>query len=199
MASKKYFFQNKRGFTKKFFEKGLSATTYILLSLKEAGEGFLDSLPDCYPSFALMKMMFGRGKYKPKFKKEVVRLNLCRLKKQGLIARNPKKKVYYLTEEGKELVVFIEDRLVLLNAPWDGKFRIVVFDIPENKKGWRRWLRQQLSFLQFQMLQESVYIGKRPLPQGFYQEINDLGLNRYVFVLTVGEIDKNEEILELFA
>ena len=65
---------------------------------------------------------------------------------------------------------YIENRYLVLNKPWDGKLRIVIFDIPEHKKGWRDWIRQELILLQFQQLQKSVHIGKYPLPESFYKE-----------------------------
>lgn len=200
MPSKKYFFQQKkRGFAQKFFEKGLTASSYILLALKEAGEGFLSDLPDSYPQFALMKQMFGVGKYKKhSFKKETLVVNLQRLMKKGLVAKEPKKKVYYLTDEGEELVAYIKDRYSILKEPWDGKLRIVAFDIPEEKEYWRRWFRQELILLQFHQLQKSVYIGKSALPESLYKEINENGLSPFIFVLTVGEIDKKEEIMKIF-
>lgn len=198
MSKSEYFFQRrKRSFTQKFFEKGLNTTAYILFYLKEIGEGSLRELPSSYPQFKLIKQMFGVDSRVPKLKKETVKTNLYRLKKQGLITKDPKRKIYYLTDKGKEFVSYIEDRYLILKKPWDGKVRIVIFDIPEEKKGWREWIRQELLLLRFHQLQKSVYIGKHPLSESFYKEIAKAGLLRYVFVFTAGEIDQRERILEI--
>lgn len=200
MTQSKYIFQKKdRKLAKKIFMSGLNASAYILLSLYEAGEVFLEGLPDCYPGFKLMKQMAGVSKYRRyNFKKKTITANLSRLKNQGLVAKDPTKKIYYLTPQGKELTMYIEDRYEILKNPWDKKIRIVVFDIPENKKHWRRWLRQELSLMQFERLQDSVYVGKYPLPESFYKDLAENDIEDCVFILTAGEIGRQDKILKLF-
>lgn len=44
------------------------------------------------------------------------------------------------------------------NREWDGKWRIVVFDLPENKRGLRNELRRQLRAAKFGGLQGSVWV-----------------------------------------
>ncbi len=137
-------------------------------------------------------------KKKSKINTETLRTNFHRLKKEGLIIENPKKKVFAITEKGEKIMSYIEDRYSALNKPWDGKLRIVAFDIPESKKAWRKWLREELDLFQFRLLQKSIYIGKNPLPSSLYKEIEQNNLNKYIFVLTVGEIDKEKEVMNLF-
>lgn len=198
MPKSEYFFQKKKtSFTQKFFEKGLSAAAYILFSLKENGKLFLRELPSSYPQFKLMKEMFGVERRNPSFKREVLRVNLYRLRKQGLITKDPKQKFYFLTDEGKKFVSYIENRYLILKEPWDGKIRIVIFDIPEKKKGWREWIRQELLLIQYQQLQKSVYVGKCPLPESFYKEIREARLGKYIFVFSTGEVDRKKEILRV--
>ena len=198
--NKEYFFQQKQNtFAKKFFEKGFSAASYILLTLKESGEGFLAGLPSCYPEVAFWQKAFEVGKYKkPEFKKQTLRINFYRLEKQGLIVKDPETKAYVITDEGKKFTAYVRDRYLIMKAKWDEKFRIVAFDIPDNKKDWRKWLVRELALLQYKMLQKSVYIGKYPLPQSFYEEIAKANLVKNVFVLTIGEIDRIEDILKLW-
>ena len=131
-------------------------------------------------------------------KKEIVRTNLYRLQKQGLIIKDPKQKVFVLTPEGKRILLEIDNRILIFQKPWDGKLRLVFFDIPEIKKRWREWLRKELGLMGFQKIQESVYVGKYPLPQSFYKEISHQELDEYIFVITAGEIDKQEKILKVF-
>ena len=200
MSQKKYIFQQRKtNLTKKIFTHGLNASAYILLSLFEAGEIFLEGLPDCYPGFKLMKQMAGVGRYKRnKFQEKTISANLSRLKKQGLIAKDPEKKIYYLTPEGKRFTAYIKDRYEILKSPWDKKIRIIVFDIPERQKHLRHWLRQELSLMQFERLQDSVYVGKYPLPESFYQELAENDIEDCVFIFTAGEIGRQEKILKLF-
>lgn len=195
-----YLFQKRKAsFTKRLFTKGLDAASLILIALREMGEMFLEGLPDCYPQFKTIKEIAGVRPYKKiKFKGKTLKASLSRLKEQGLVVKDPKKKVYYLTDNGKEFVSYIEDRYEILKKPWDGKVRVVIFDIPEKKRKWRDWLRNELRLLQFKSLQKSVYIGKTPLPESLYKEINQTDLDQYVFIFTMSEFDRDQiaEILQ---
>ncbi len=156
----------------KYFSKGLSIAGGILLALKEGGVSFLEGIPDYY-WFGPYKKFFGVGKYrKTDIKKKTLQTNLYRLQKQGLILKDPKQKVFVLTPEGKRILMEIDNRMLIFQKPWDGKLRLVFFDIPETKKRWREWLKKELGLMEFHKVQESVYVGKYPLPQSFYKEIS---------------------------
>ena len=201
MPETKYFFQRqKRNIAQRFFEKGLNATTCVLFIIGEQGKLLLSEMPSSYPAFGIMKKTFNVYPYNRKqiIKKQTINVSLHRLKKQGLIAQDPKKKVYCLTDKGKELTLYIKNRYAVLTQPWDGKLRIVIFDIPEIRKQWRRRFRQELVLLQFQQLQKSVYIGKHPLPQSLYKDIAEQGFSECIFILTVGDIDRKKKILKMF-
>ncbi len=201
MPTKKYFFQmKKRNFTQRLFKQKPNAASCILFALKESGRGFLEDLPSSYPGFALMKWTFGIGPYKKKaveFQKATIRTNLHRLIKDGLIIKDPKQKIYCLTDEGKKFVAYIQNRYSILKKKWDGKLRIVIFDVPEKKKHWRRLIRRELLLMQYQQLQKSVYVGKYPLPESFCKEMEEAGLGSYVFIFTVDKVDRKAEILEM--
>ncbi len=47
---------------------------------------------------------------------------------------------------------------ILKPAKWDGKYRIIIFDIPEEKRGSRNLIRQQLVNWGFVKLQNSVWV-----------------------------------------
>ncbi|MCX6789385.1 MAG: hypothetical protein NTZ42_02130 [Candidatus Gribaldobacteria bacterium] len=198
--SRQYLFQKKKCyFTQRLFDKGLNAAACILFALKESGEDFLRGLPSSYPEFKFWKDMFGAADYpKPSLKDETVRINIQRLIKDGLVAQEQKSRKFLLTKKGKELVDYIENRYQILEKLWDGKFRIVIFDIPEVFKSWRGNIRQELLLLQFQQLQRSVYIGKYPVPESFCRELDEWNLGKYVFIFTVDKIDREDNILKLF-
>lgn len=62
-------------------------------------------------------------------------------------------------------------------------FKIIVFDIPENDKWKRNWLRQSLKNLGFSMLQKSVWIGKNKLPEEFIFKLREFKIlsNIHIF------------------
>ena len=52
----------------------------------------------------------------------------------------------------------LEDLKLNKTPTWDGLFRMVIFDIPESKKGTREMFRRKLKELEFQQLQKSVFV-----------------------------------------
>jgi len=198
MQKSEYFFQRKkRSFAQNLFEKGLNAASYILLALRQGGKDFLRELPNSYPEFKLMKETFGVEYKGRRIKEQTIRTNLYRLRKQGLITKDSKKNIWHLTDQGKEVIIYIEDRFLALKKPWDRKLRIVIFDVPEKKKKWREWIREELLLLQYQQLQKSVYVGKTPLPENPYKKIKKSEIGKCVFIFTVVDSDRKDEILKI--
>jgi DNA-binding transcriptional regulator PaaX len=69
---------------------------------------------------------------------------------------------YYLrlTENGRKALAFEQSRLSLTNTKrrWDGRWRIVTFDIPERRRSIRARLREMMKSVGFIRLQESVWV-----------------------------------------
>ena len=65
-----------------------------------------------------------------------------------------------LTEKGKNIALkYNPDRMFIKKPPrWDGKWRFVIFDIPEKKKAARQALRDRLRAFGFYQLQRSVWV-----------------------------------------
>lgn len=65
-----------------------------------------------------------------------------------------------LTEKGKQkIIAFNADNLTIKKPNlWDRKWRIVIFDIPENEKKARNALRQKLIDMGFYCWQKSVFV-----------------------------------------
>jgi hypothetical protein len=118
---------------------------------------------------------------------------LHRLQKRGLIEK--RRENFRLSPLGVLYFKRISDHET--PQKWDNKWRIIMFDIPESIRNKRNWLRQQLYTLEYKSLQKSVFIGKHPLKEKLYKEILEQGLNKYLNLITVGEID-DEEILKSF-
>ncbi len=100
--------------------------------------------------------IFCRGK-----SKKTCLSSISRLKKRGLI--NVKGRSFLLSPEGRgeALAAFIsaETRIYLQKKhQWDGKWRMVFFDIPEDKRQYRDYLRNTLKLIGFKKVQGSVWI-----------------------------------------
>ncbi|HDH07815.1 MAG TPA: CRISPR-associated endonuclease Cas2 [Candidatus Moranbacteria bacterium] len=169
-----------------------TATTWVLELLVGMGELTLDAFfsPSIYadmPSLCYEKL--SATKKKAPFKKPTVRQSIRRLEKQGFITRSNNK--YSLTKKGKALIGRVLKINNNLKVKWDGKYRLVIFDIPEEKRKTRNWLRSELYFLGYKQLQKSVFIGKLPLPSSIIKEIKKCGIGNYVNYILAEKVYQN--------
>ena len=97
-----------------------------------------------------------------KFNQSTARQYISRLEKRRLIKRKMKgrRSEMILTKKGREeLLKYGVDKIKLKNDKrWDGKWRVVIFDIPENKKQARDALRSKFKNLGMLQLQKSVFV-----------------------------------------
>ena len=93
--------------------------------------------------------------------------------------------VLKLTEPGKIEAAF---RKVLRDETWDGKWRIVIFDIPEKHLRVRNALRSKLKSWQFEKWQKSVWASKKNLTKPLSDLITKLGIGKWVKILEADNI-----------
>src|SRR3990167_2124094 len=88
-----------------------------------------------------------------------------------------------LREAGKDLISnqFEEKH-------WDGKWRVVIFDIPEEKRIIRNLFRRNLKKWGFKHLQKSVWISKRNVYDKLNSYIKDLGIEKWVIVMEINRL-----------
>lgn len=107
---------------------------------------------------ALVKL----GRQFKKYNKKRLRQIVKRLSDQELISFREGREdtIVTLTEKGKlKALKFNIDNLKIAEpVRWDGKWRIVLFDIPESKKAGRETLRRKLKELGFYQFQKSAFI-----------------------------------------
>ena len=70
---------------------------------------------------------------------------------------------------------------------------IVIFDIPEQERSKRDWLRDVLKNLQFKQLQESVMIGQNQIPEQLIRDLKDIDTLKYIQIFTV---DKSGTLID---
>ncbi|MDD2753487.1 MAG: hypothetical protein PHT44_02675 [Candidatus Portnoybacteria bacterium] len=96
------------------------------------------------------------------FNRSSARRYVGRLEKRKLIKRKMRggRAEMILTKKGREeLLKYDVDRIELKNDKrWDGKWRVIIFDIPEDKKQARDALRSKFKNLRMLQLQKSVFI-----------------------------------------
>ena len=93
-----------------------------------------------------------------KRQKEIIEKSRTRLIRRGLLAYRDG--ALRLTPKGESVLRAYELRDYRLKKPkrWDGKWRVLIFDIQERKKKTREQIRRTLAAIGFVRLQDSVWI-----------------------------------------
>jgi CRISPR-associated endonuclease Cas2 len=104
-----------------------------------------------------------------------------------------------LTEKGREVATKLDILGSVINfkkpKKWDGKWRIVIFDIPEKDRKFRSILREHLFNLEFRKLQQSVFVSPHPFEKQIIDLTQIYSATSYVRVITATKID-NEAYLK---
>lgn len=112
-----------------------------------------------------------------------------RLRKEGLIEKekdlDQNKIILKLTQKGKN---YIQIENALNNEKWDGKWRLVIFDIPESKRRLRNTLRQKLKEWGFKYWQKSLWASKKDVTKSLREFIHELGLSDFVLVVVTNDL-----------
>jgi len=92
-------------------------------------------------------------------KKEGISRARDQLLKEGLLSRDSRGYLI-ITETGQRRLIDRKISSYSLEKPkrWDGKWRVITFDIPERRKRTRDQIRQTLSHIGFVRLQDSVWV-----------------------------------------
>ncbi|HEY5551230.1 MAG TPA: hypothetical protein VIK52_05040 [Opitutaceae bacterium] len=92
---------------------------------------------------------------------------LAQFESQGWVERGPVRegsldRAVRLTEAGREIALGGRDPEASWGRKWDGRWRLVLFDIPENQRTVRTRLSRGLRQLGFGYLQNSVWVSPDP-------------------------------------
>jgi phenylacetic acid degradation operon negative regulatory protein len=139
-----------------------------LTSMRAKTEEFLYFLfwaAECFthPTFRNLTDSFEGWAYRSGFGKE-----LAKLERHDLVERSPgaaKDRVYRLTEAGRLHALGGRDPQTWWSRAWDGRWRLVLFDIPMSRNTERKWLRRYLQHRHFGCLQGSVWITPDPVTE----------------------------------
>ncbi len=100
-----------------------------------------------------------------------------------------------LTKEGKKKVysLKLENDTTLVNPNWDGFWRIIILDLPEERKNEREALRYLLKKAGFICLKNSIWISNNPYEHMFINIKKDLGLKTEMMILVTEKLDTDTE------
>lgn len=159
--------------TKGVIKKSLSY--YILLSLEKAVDGYVR-----FEDFTYHHYRYRWGI--PDLKQSELSQALKRLRERGLVEENrvdTHNILLKLTDLGREALG--EDEFD--ESKWDGKWRIVIFDIPEQKRIIRDMFRRKLKHWGFKSWQQSVWVTKNNVTEKLRNSIKELGLEGWIAVV----------------
>lgn len=116
------------------------------------------------------------------------------------IQRTAGKVIINLTEKGKKrkLSYDLEEIKVPQPSVWDGKWRLVIFDIPEKYRDGRSALRNKLIQMGFLQFQKSVWVYPFPCENEIDFVCEYFSLARYVNLL-VASIDNDKHLRQCFS
>lgn len=160
-------------------------TNFILLVLERAVDGYVrfDDLIHHSGRYA-----YGAGWEYP-LKKASLAQGLKRLRENGLVDFiDDEMLAVRLTDQGREKAVLA--KIKLDDQTWDGKWRLVIFDIPEKRRAVRDLFRSKLKQWDFIHLQQSVWASKKNCTQVLRDFIKGIGIEDWVMVLETDNLGR---------
>ncbi|MBI2595979.1 CRISPR-associated endonuclease Cas2 [Candidatus Daviesbacteria bacterium] len=154
-----------------------SLSYFVLLALEKAVDGYI-RLED-FTSKTNM-YAFG-GRWEQNLPKSTLAQTIKRLREKGFLEADidSDKVIFKLTSLGKDAL----GNTTFKEAEWDGKWRIVIFDIPENKRKIRVLFRRRLVQWGFKKWQLSVWVTKENITEKLRNLITNLEIEDWVAVI----------------
>ncbi len=124
---------------------------------------------------------------------------IWQMQRRGLvkIIQKNNQKFILCTSKG-QLAILMKKAILPKPKDWDGKWRLVVFDIPEESRKKRNLLRTLLKRNGFYKLQASVFINPYPLNREAIRYLKEAGLKDYIRIMSIHEMDDDEDLLNKF-
>ncbi len=137
------------------------------------------------------------------FDRKQIRNSINHLRRQKLIeyiADKDGKTIVKITKKGETKLRAFAIDLIAIKKPkkWDGKWRLVMFDIPMRFTKGREALRYHLKELDFFQFQKSAWIYPYPCEDEIIFIADFFGLGKHVEVLTVESILRDEKVRTYF-
>jgi len=99
-----------------------------------------------------------------------------------------------VTESGRDVL----GQEIWSESEWDGKFRIVIWDIPEKKRIVRDLLRRNLRKWGFAHFQKSVWIYPYRVPKFLKEILFEERIKHFTRFITTKRIEYDKDLQKLF-
>jgi len=127
--------------------------------------------------------------------KYAITRSLKGLQEAGLIEQisSPQNDYARLTKEGKKKMhsLKLDNENTLVNTSWDGYWRIIILDLPENRKNEREALRYLLKKANFVCIKNTVWISPYPYEYLFINIKKDLNLSTELMIIVTDKLDED--------
>ncbi len=138
-----------------------------------------------YPELFKMRREYARKKSKKNFSQFI---NYLKRKGYIKIKNLEEKKAVLLTEKGFDKVINSKIKLSKRKRRKDGKWQMIIFDIPEKKRFLRDALRVKLYFLGYKLLQQSVWVSPYDVSKETEKFLREHSLDHYVKLFLIEDI-----------
>lgn len=112
------------------------------------------------------------------------------------IHNSDNQKYLKITQKGKSKLncIKLEGEEALVSNTWDGFWRIIILDIPENRKNEREALRYLLKKANFICIKNTVWISPYPYENLFTNIKKDLGLGTELMIIVTNKLDEETNL-----
>lgn len=152
--------------------------------------------PDFLYKAAKRYLKYGlKGTYDP----EQIKKSIRYLKRKKFVAFEKRTSKLKLTLLGKRRLCKINfEDITIPRVPWDGRWRLLMFDIPEEAIQARHVFRRRLKELGFFHFQRSVFICPYPCEEQIQAITDQLQISRYVHILLAERFKGDKALLRVF-
>lgn len=159
--------------------------------------GYLFAAEDLLIDAIAQPYMWRQPPFNNKWKEQ--RSAIYRLIQSGLIEiiEDEGKKYIKLTKTGEMQALILKSKMPV-KTKWDGKWRLVIFDIPQDASNERDQLRRLLLVNNFNKLQASVYISPDPINREAIDYLKETGLIKYIRFARIDELDEDKDLKKKF-
>lgn len=130
------------------------------------------------------------------FKNEAYRkiyTHIYQLEKRGYLEKYKHKDVEFIRLSSRGLSAIETMRKVK-----DGKWKMIIFDIPESQRPVRDYLRTKLKQLGFKRWQNSIWVTPYKIPDEVAEELQQLSEKYFVRLITIASINNDSDLKHLF-
>jgi len=140
----------------------------------------------CYPDLFRLKRSYDRKMTRKQFSQLIYYL-----KRKGYIKiKNlEQKQGVILNKKGGDKILKIKFKTKEKKKRKDGKWQMIIFDVPERKRVFRDLLRENLQILGYKMLQQSVWVCPYEVSKETEGIIRRYSLDPYVKLFLIEELE----------